>query len=92
MPKEEILAVYGGNLRERAFKVLDCIADSRRAVENEFRQLLGIHRSGGDEEDTTQIDDDLMWIPTLSLLILESGASHLKKAAPNNRTCSSSGM
>jgi len=64
MPKEEILSIYGGNLRERAFGVLDCIADSRRAVENEFRQLLGIHRSGGSEEDTTQINDDLMWIST----------------------------
>ena len=34
------------------------------AVENEFRQLLGIQHREDNGELPPQVDDDLMWIPT----------------------------
>jgi hypothetical protein len=34
------------------------------AVENEFRQLLGIQHREDHRELPPQVDDDLMWIPT----------------------------
>jgi hypothetical protein len=42
MTKEAILEHYGDNLEERAEKVLEHVADSRRALEAEFRHLLGM--------------------------------------------------
>lgn len=63
-PESEISEIYGGDLRKRAYKVLKEISDSRRAIENDFRDLLGIRDRKGHAEDQLQIDNDLMWIPT----------------------------
>jgi hypothetical protein len=63
MPGSEISEIFGKNLRERAYKALQQVSDSRRAVEDEFRDLLGISEEESSPEAQARTDNDLMWIP-----------------------------
>jgi hypothetical protein len=64
IPRKEISEIYGKNLREGAYKVLRQVSDSRRAVEDEFRALLGISDNESGSDGQKRSDTDLMWIPT----------------------------
>ena len=64
MSESEISVIYGKNLKESAYKTLQYVADSRRAVEHEFRSLLGIRGEENNAEAQGKIGNDLMWIPT----------------------------
>jgi hypothetical protein len=63
MPGSEISELFGKDLRERAYKALQQVSDSRRAVEDEFRDLLGIRGEESSSEAQARTDNDLMWIP-----------------------------
>jgi hypothetical protein len=63
VPEEQISEVYGKNLRDRAHRVLRQVSDSRRAVEDEFRGLLGIIDKDDSSDIQARTDNSLMWIP-----------------------------
>jgi hypothetical protein len=64
MPESEISEIYGKNLRERARRELQQVSDTRRAIENEFRALLGISDNNSSSDNQLSTGNDLMWIPT----------------------------
>lgn len=64
MSEKELQEIYGDNLEERAKETLRYVSDSRRAVENEFRDLLGIKRVNEAKDKDSQFVNELMWIPT----------------------------
>ena len=62
MPKADIKKFYGSNLKKRAYESLEYISSSRRLIEDDFRQLLGIQATK-DAEEAIEFSDDLMWLP-----------------------------
>jgi hypothetical protein len=64
LSKDELRQVYGSNLRKRANKALDEVVKSRRAIESDFRALLGI--SMGPE--STAKGQGLMWVPSPEMI------------------------
>jgi hypothetical protein len=68
MTEKEISEFYGKDLREKAYNVLQQIADGRRAVEDEFRALLGISGNNGSRDTKLREQSDLMWIPAPEII------------------------
>jgi hypothetical protein len=68
MTKEEILEKYGDNLAERADQVLEHVADNRRALETEFRRLLGIQDNVNNKKKGISNVGDLMWVPQPAII------------------------